>query len=54
MKDKIAFWNVVDLGNKDKDFWKGLEEWDMMILCETWIDSKWWEKINMKLSKGYI
>lgn len=25
-----------------------------MILCETWIDSKGWEKINMKLSKGYI
>lgn len=25
-----------------------------MILCETWIDSKGWEKINMKLPKGYI
>lgn len=26
----------------------------MMILCETWIDSKGWEKINMKLPKEYI
>lgn len=37
---KIAFWNVTGLGNKDRDFWKGLEEWDVIFLCETWIDKK--------------
>lgn len=23
---KVAFWNVVGLGSKDRDFWKRLEE----------------------------
>jgi len=23
---KVAFWNVAGLGNKDKEFWRGLEE----------------------------
>lgn len=31
-----------------------IEEWDVIILYETWIDSKGWEKINMKLPKGYM
>lgn len=26
---KIAFWNVAGLGNKDKEFWQGLKEWDV-------------------------
>jgi len=31
---KVAFWNVAGLGNKDRDFWKCLEEWEVMILME--------------------
>lgn len=50
---KIAFWNVVGLGNKDKEFWKGLKEWDVMVLIETWVEEKGWNKIRRKLSEGY-
>lgn len=37
---KIAFWNVAGLRNKDKEFWQGLREWDVMMLSETWVDRK--------------
>lgn len=30
-----AFWNVAGLLNKDKEFWRDLEEWDVICLCET-------------------
>lgn len=50
---KIAFWNMAGLKNKDRDFWLGLEEWDVMILMGTWIDENGREKIKTKLPKGY-
>jgi len=31
---------VAGLGNKDKGFWRGLEEWDVMVLIETWVEEK--------------
>lgn len=49
---KIAFWNVAGLGNKDKEFWKRLKEWDVMVLMETWVKEKGWNKIRRKL-EGY-
>lgn len=36
----MLIWNVAGLKNKDKDFWKGLEKWDIIILLETWLDKK--------------
>lgn len=33
---KVAFWNVAGMGNKDKGFWKRLEEWDVTVLVKTW------------------
>lgn len=50
---KIAFWNVAGLGNKDKEFWKGLKEWDVMVLLETWVEEKDWNKIRRKLLEEY-
>lgn len=50
---KIAFWNVAGLRNKDKEFWQGLREWDVMMLSETWVDRKGWEKVRNRLPKGY-
>lgn len=50
---KIAFWNVAGLSNKDRDFWKGLNGWEVMILMETWVDEKGWKKVRDKLPKGY-
>jgi len=28
---KIAFWNVIGMRNKDKDFWAGLKRWDANV-----------------------
>lgn len=39
--------------NKDKGFWRGLENWDVVILIETWVEKKDWEKIRDKLSGEY-
>ncbi|XP_020297725.1 uncharacterized protein LOC109862177 [Pseudomyrmex gracilis] len=49
----MAFWNVPGLKNKDKDFWEGLRTWDIMILMETWVDKKEWEKFRKFLPGGY-
>lgn len=49
----MAFWNVAGLRNKDRDFWKGLENWDVIVLSETWVDEKGWDRIKGKLPKGY-
>lgn len=27
---RIVFWNVTGLGNKDKEFWRGINEWDVV------------------------
>lgn len=35
---KMVFWNVAELGNKDEDFWKGLGQWDVLMLSETWVE----------------
>lgn len=33
--DVKGFWNVAGLRNKDRDFWKGLIDWDVIVLMET-------------------
>lgn len=38
---------------KAKDFWRKLADWEVMMLTETWIDKKRWEKIKNRLSGGY-
>jgi len=50
---RIVFWNVAGLKNKDRGFWKELEEWEVLVLIEAWIERKEWEKIKEKLSKEY-
>ena len=39
---RVAFWNVAGLKRKDEGFWRGLEEWDVMVLSETWVEEKDW------------
>jgi len=51
---KVMFWNIAELWNKDKDFWKGLENWDVIILSETWLEEKRWDKIKNLLPRGYV
>lgn len=49
----IVFWNVAALGNKDREFWTGLEKWDVMILMKTWVERKDWDRVRDKLPEGY-
>jgi len=50
---KVAFWNVAGLVNKDKDFWRGIKEWDVVTLSETWVDEKGWSRVRGKMPRGY-
>lgn len=29
---KMAFWNVVGVGGKDREFWKEMTEWDIIVI----------------------
>lgn len=49
---KIAFWNVAGLGNKDRNFWEELKEWEM-VLSETWTSENDWKRMKENLPKGY-
>lgn len=31
---------MAGLGNKDKEFWEGLKDWDVTVTSETWVDEK--------------
>ncbi|EZA50916.1 hypothetical protein X777_10743, partial [Ooceraea biroi] len=44
---------VAGLGNKDKDFWDGIKDWDVMVFSETWVEKKGWGKIKEKLPAGH-
>jgi len=39
--------------NKDRQFWEGLKNWDVIILVETWMDKKEWRRVKEKLPRGY-
>lgn len=39
-KYRIDFWNVAGLENKDREFWKSLEKWNVMYLSETWLQKR--------------
>jgi len=41
-------------GLRNKDFWKELSKWEVMVLAETWVEEKEWEGIKGNLPKGYI
>lgn len=47
--------NVAESNNKNKTFWRALEEWNIIILLETWVNIKSWESIvgrhNMQVKK---
>jgi len=47
----IVFWNEAGLRNKDKDFWKGLERWDVVVMMETWVEDKDWGRMRDRI--GY-
>lgn len=50
---RVCFWNVAGLKNKDRNFWRGLDRWEVIVLLETWVEERGWEKIKKCLPKGY-
>ena len=50
----MAFWNVAGLKNKDRGFWEGIREWDVVIMCETWMGRREWEIVKGRATKGYV
>lgn len=50
---KVGFWNVAGLSKKGADFYREIEEWDIVCMVETWVERKNWEKIKKKLSKDF-
>ena len=50
---KVAFWNVAGVRNKDQEFWKGLEEWEVVVMTETWVEEREWEYVRARLPKDY-
>lgn len=37
---KILFWNVVEIKNKDEEFWEFIKEHEIVGLTETWLEDK--------------
>jgi len=36
----VAFWNIAGLGNKDREFWGQIREWNVITMMEIWMDKK--------------
>lgn len=49
----IVFWNVARLQNKDREFWRGLDRGDIVVLSETLVEEKNWEKVRDRLPKRF-
>lgn len=50
---KVAFWNVAGVGNKDREFWQRIKRWDVIVMSETWLEEKVWEKLKDRLPKEF-
>lgn len=44
---------MTGLGNKGRNFWKEVKEWDIIIISQTWVEERGWKKIRNMVSKGY-
>ena len=49
----MCSWNVAGVERKNKEFFKGLEQWEVIVMLETWLDEKGWGRIRNRLPKGY-
>lgn len=37
---KLLFWNVMGIGNKDREFWRYIRGYDFISLSETWMEKE--------------
>lgn len=35
---KVAFWNVAGIRRKDREFWREVTDWDIVVMSETWLE----------------
>lgn len=42
------------MGDKDRVFWKALEEGDVIVMCEMWVKEKRWKRVREKLPSGFM
>lgn len=42
------------LRNKDRSFWKKLEDWEVIVLIKTWTEEKGCRKVLRMLPDGYV
>jgi len=50
---RMVFWNVASLKRKEREFWKYIESFDIIGMCETWIEERQWDKLKGNLSKEF-
>jgi hypothetical protein len=50
---RIVFWNVAGIKNKEDEFWKYLEEFDVVGLVETWVEEKGWERLESRMPREF-
>lgn len=44
---------MVGLTNKEKDFWEEIKKWNIVLMSETWMDEKVWDKCRECVPRGY-
>lgn len=44
---------MAGLGNKDTNFWEILEDWDIIVCTETWVEERSWKRAKNKLPKEF-
>jgi len=48
---EIVIWNIGL--KKDRDFWDYLETFDVIGMCEKWIEERYWMSLKMRLLKNF-
>lgn len=50
---KVAFWNVAGIRRKDREFWREVTDWDIVVMSETWLEKGGWEMLRGKMPRDY-
>lgn len=53
-KVRIIYWNIAGMKKKGREFWNHIERFDVIGLCETWMEEREWEKTRSKLPSEFI
>lgn len=44
---------MAGLRNKDEEFMRNLKDWEVIVMCETWVVRKGWDAVRNRLPKEY-